>query len=195
MKTIQIEEDLYQYIASNTQEIGESASAILRRLLIEQQEKQVTAPVILAPLPGKDTFPANVEVNVQVDEAQNEKYSVESDAPAYVGSVFNLLNKEEIATQKGAVGRFLFILAALYRTHQTDFRKVLEIKGRERSYFALSAEEIEAKGSGVKSKQIPESEYWVNTNNNTPRKKYIITEAALALGYDGDQAEALRELI
>ena len=40
MKTIQIEEDLYQYIASNTQEIGESASAILRRLLLEQQTNQ-----------------------------------------------------------------------------------------------------------------------------------------------------------
>lgn len=33
MKTIEIDEDIYAYIASNTQEIGETASDILRRLL------------------------------------------------------------------------------------------------------------------------------------------------------------------
>ncbi|MFT4966317.1 MAG: negative modulator of initiation of replication, partial [Colwellia sp.] len=33
MKNIEIDEELYQYIATNTQFIGESASAILRRLL------------------------------------------------------------------------------------------------------------------------------------------------------------------
>ena len=33
MKNIEIDEELYQYIAKNTQFIGESASSILRRLL------------------------------------------------------------------------------------------------------------------------------------------------------------------
>ena len=33
MKNIEIDEELYQHIASNTQFIGESASSILRRLL------------------------------------------------------------------------------------------------------------------------------------------------------------------
>lgn len=33
MKKIEIDDELYQYIASNTQSIGESASEILRRLL------------------------------------------------------------------------------------------------------------------------------------------------------------------
>jgi negative modulator of initiation of replication len=33
MRTIEIDEDVYAYIASNTQEIGETASDILRRLL------------------------------------------------------------------------------------------------------------------------------------------------------------------
>ena len=38
MKNIEIEEDLYQYIASQTQFIGESASSILRRLLFENEQ-------------------------------------------------------------------------------------------------------------------------------------------------------------
>ncbi len=33
MKTIEVDEDLYRYIASQTLHIGESASDILRRLL------------------------------------------------------------------------------------------------------------------------------------------------------------------
>ncbi len=33
MKTIEVDEDLYRFIASRTQHIGESASDILRRLL------------------------------------------------------------------------------------------------------------------------------------------------------------------
>lgn len=33
MKTIEVDEELYRYIASHTQHIGESASDILRRML------------------------------------------------------------------------------------------------------------------------------------------------------------------
>ena len=33
MKTIELDEELYRYIASHTQHIGESASDILRRML------------------------------------------------------------------------------------------------------------------------------------------------------------------
>jgi negative modulator of initiation of replication len=36
MKNIQIEEDLYHFIASQTQDIGESASDILRRLVMPE---------------------------------------------------------------------------------------------------------------------------------------------------------------
>ena len=37
MKTIEVDEELYRYIASHTQSIGESASDILRRLLKVEQ--------------------------------------------------------------------------------------------------------------------------------------------------------------
>jgi len=187
MKTIQIEEDLYQYIAANTQEIGESASAILRRLLLEQQSQHPVTPVVLKPL-SKDND-GHTELQ-PIQDSEEENLSVTAST-----TVFNILNKEEVATQKGAVGRFLFILAALHRSHPGDFNKVLEVKGRERNYFATSAKELEASGSSIKPKQIPDSEFWVVTNNNTPRKKLIITEAAAALGYDNEQAESLRELI
>ena len=187
MKTIQIEEDLYQYIAANTQEIGESASAILRRLLLEQQSQHPVTPVVLKPL-AQDAEASSTVQPVVDTHAENKLVDAST-------TVFNILNKEEVATQKGAVGRFLFILSALHRCHPGEFNKVLEVKGRERNYFATSAKELEASGSSIKPKQIPETDFWVVTNNNTPRKKLIITEAAAALGYDSEQAESLRELI
>ena len=83
MKTIQIEDDLYQYIASQTQNIGESASEILRRLLLVDAQAEV--PAVDAPAPAA------------VEEAKTE---VKSEPEAKATSVFNLLNKEEVMTQK-----------------------------------------------------------------------------------------------
>ena len=47
MKTIEVDEELYRYIASQTHHIGESASDILRRLLLmtEEQQREVVLPV------------------------------------------------------------------------------------------------------------------------------------------------------
>lgn len=102
MKNIEIDEELYQHIASNTQYIGESASSILRRLINLPDE--ATAEVIAEP----------AAVIVEVEET--EEVAVETPAPTVDtnGSVFNYINKEELAMQRGAVGRFLLILAALY---------------------------------------------------------------------------------
>ena len=46
MKNIEIEDDLYAYIASQTQHIGETASDILRRLVMPENTvvKTVVAP-------------------------------------------------------------------------------------------------------------------------------------------------------
>jgi negative modulator of initiation of replication len=45
MKTIEVDDELYRYIASHTQHIGESASDILRRMLKFSAVSQPAAPV------------------------------------------------------------------------------------------------------------------------------------------------------
>ncbi len=189
MKTIQIDDDLYQFIAANTQQIGESASDILRRLLWESDSANSVSVTLKETGQIKQTEAATTASVAPVAKPALTKTSSQE------GSVFDLLNKEEVATQKGAVGRFLFILSKLHRVHQDRFEEVLEVRGRERHYFGRSAAELEASGSSIKPKQIPSSEYWVTTNNNTPRKKLIIFEVAKHLGYDDTQAETLRELV
>ena len=181
MKNIEIDEDLYQYIATNTQFIGESASSILRRLL--SLGKSIDKPTELKKEIKK-------EVKKAVDNIITEKPPVISGE-----TVFNFINKEELAMQRGAVGRFLLILAALYRVHHTQFSIVSTIRGRDRLYFASSEKDLTASGSSTKPRQIPESPYWVITNSNTTRKKMMLTEAAIALGYSESDAEKIRELL
>ncbi|KPZ54668.1 MULTISPECIES: replication initiation negative regulator SeqA [Pseudoalteromonas] len=191
MKQIDIDDELYQYIASNTQSIGESASTILRRLLNlngtdnttvanNNQNNQTTTQ---APL---DDTPAN-------DDSQEQE--VVTPVKQTNANVFNILNKEELAMQKGVVGRFLFILSAFYRTHKKEFSAVLDIKGRDRVYFATSKEDLINSGSSMNPKNITDSEYWVMTNSNTTRKKMMLHEVALCLGYSAEQAEEIRDYL
>lgn len=97
--------------------------------------------------------------------------------------------------QRGAVGRFLLILAALYRVHNQHFSTVCNIRGRDRLYFAGSEAELTASGSSTKPRQIPDSPFWVITNSNTTRKKMMLTEVGRALGYNEQDVEDIRDLL
>jgi len=174
MKNIEIDEELYQHIVKNTQYIGESASSILHRLLIPQ---------------------LNVQADKTSEELLNSNQGTVKAKEENWGNVFNFINKEELAMQRGAVGRFLLILAALYRAHPQSFDVVTDISGRERLYFATSASVLAERGSNTKPRQIPNSPFWVITNSNTTRKKMMLTKAAIALGYDDSHVEEIRELL
>lgn len=204
MKNIEIDDELYLYIVSNTQAIGESASSILRRLLplVDANQQSVESSNLekeikedntkQEELPHNTTEVAPELVDTDVDE-------VESIASSE--SVFNFINKEELAMQRGAVGRFLLILAALYRAHPKTFSIVTNIAPKvsarktKRLYFALSEEILTASGSSTKPKQVPQSPFWVITNSNTTRKKMMLTEAASLLGYDESDVIKIRELL
>ena len=178
MKTIEIDEDLYRYIAMQTQDIGESASDILRRLLLGDAEsaspektvtsKQVTASSAIA-------------------------------APAKAGSkqqdLFAYLERVGVVRQKRTVDRFLSILGAMVKFNPDSFSKVLELRGRNRVYFATSKDQLLASGSSTNPKQLPESHYWVVTNNNTGKKVTMLQEVTRVLGYSDADSQALAELL
>ncbi len=191
MKQIDIDDELYQYIASNTQSIGESASTILRRLLNLNGDDNT--PV------AKNNQNNQLATQDKRDDTQKPNDSLEQEVVTPMkqtnANVFNILNKEELAMQKGVVGRFLFILSAFYRTHKKEFSAVLDIKGRDRVYFATSKEDLVNSGSSMNPKNITDSEYWVMTNSNTTRKKMMLHEVALCLGYTAEQAEEIRDYL
>lgn len=168
MKTIEIDDELYQYIAGQTQKIGESASDILRRLLLGNASAAV--PVVAESAPVVAEVAAN-------------------------SNIFDLINKQDLQAESSVVGRFLFILSTLARAHKKQFNNVLDIKGRNRLYFGRSAEELSEAGSSTNPKQIPNTEFWVITNSNTTRKKMMLTETAIKLGYSEQDAERIRDLL
>ncbi len=167
MKTIEIDDELYQYIAGQTQRIGESASEILRRLLLGDAKANVTVT-------ETEAVPAKIAAN---------------------SNIFDLLNRQDLQAESSVVGRFLFILSTLARAHKKQFHKVLEIKGRNRLYFGRTAEELSEAGSSTNPKPIPNTEFWVITNSNTTRKKMMLTETAVKLGYSEQDAERIRDLL
>jgi len=184
MKNIEIDEELYQYIVSNTQFIGESASSILRRLLSLTLAENTVDDIEVSVSDNKETAVESETLQVE-EERENEDVVVEEAVvieekvePPSIDNVLNYINKEELAMQRGAVGRFLLILAALYRVHSENFSVVSEIRGRDRLYFAKSKDELSASGSSTKPLQIPDSPFWVMTNSNTTRKKMMLTKAS-----------------
>lgn len=167
MKSIEIEDDLYQFIASQTKHIGESASDILRRLLMPESP----APV-LASTPAPAAKPL----------------------ASTQGTVFAILDESLLNAQKSRVERFLLVLSALYQTHSENFAAVLELRGKSRVYFAQDKEALLATGISTNPKQVPNSSYWVVTNNSTAKKVAMLGEVASVLGYsqqDSDQLAAL----
>lgn len=160
MKRIDIDDDLYAYIASHTRQIGESASDILRRLL-----------------------------------AVNPNAPVEKETSEATESVFNRLNEQDVRVQKSVVARFLYILSMLYRCHPVEFSTVVDIRGRDRQYFARSEDALLTSGNSTNPKQIPDAPFWVITNTNTTKKKSMLTHVAQKLGYDALDAEKIRDFL
>lgn len=195
MKTIEIDDDLYQYIAGQTLQIGESASDILRRLLpgapvkavaISAERKNIAPETVTTKLESQET-PASQEAEVKSD--------AKTAVAVKAGNIFDLVTPADLQTEHNIVGRFLYLLSVLARVHKKQFHKVLDIKGRNRLYFGNSAAELNETGTSTNPKQIPNTEFWVITNSNTTRKKMMLTETAIKLGYSAEDAERIRDLL
>ncbi|MBW3694451.1 replication initiation negative regulator SeqA [Vibrio sp. T187] len=173
MKTIEVDEDLYRYIAGQTEHIGESASDILRRLLNVEGQKAV-----------------------QVKEAKQPKGIVVSkDAgiiPAKIDGVKemrSLLISDEFASLKKAIDRFMLVLSTLHHIDPESFSEATQVKGRKRVYFADNEETLLANGNTTKPKAIPSSPFWVITNNNTSRKRQMVEQLMSRMSFQADLIE------
>ncbi|MBY5992061.1 replication initiation negative regulator SeqA [Ferrimonas balearica] len=185
MKYIEIDDELYRHIASNTQQIGESASDILRRLL----GLEVTA--------GQESIPE------QVSQPGMEGTVVATPTPttpvrsvaAESGVFDDLVGDDNLERQKGAVGRFVYLLDCLYRQHPGAFSGVLEIRGRDRLYFSQSKEGLLKASASANPKQIGASPFWVSANNNTAKKRAILEEVLALLGCQSEMAQRIAQQI
>ncbi|PMH46846.1 replication initiation regulator SeqA [Vibrio sp. 10N.286.49.B3] len=177
MKTIEVDEDLYRFIASQTQHIGESASDILRRLLDMDAQQQVQVQVV----------PVQV-----VDEPKGIVVSKDAGNVTKVDEVKemrSLLISDEFAALNKAIDRFMLVLSTLHRINPSSFSEATQVKGRKRVYFADNEETLLAHGTTTKPKAIPNSPFWVITNNNTSRKQQMVEQLMSRMSFPAELIE------
>ncbi len=195
-KYIEIDEELYRYIASKTERIGESASDILRRLLDLSIESVEPAEPLAISQPSLETASA-----VSVAKVKAEVITPEVAEAAVIEEVntevdFNtVIHEHMLSQQKGAVGRFMFLLESLSAMTPATFDQILKIQGRGRLYFARSKAELLKASQSANPKEIGNSGYWVTTNNNTAKKRTILSEVLVQLGCNEELAQSIAERI
>lgn len=165
MKQIDIDDDVYAYIASQTVQIGESASDILRRLL----HFSIKSPKGTAGTAPQPTL-------------QHE---------------FSKLLDDPSVRRRPATAIYLLVLAEAYKQKPNNFCKVLQVRGRERIYFAKSEQEILDSGSSTHPKPIPDTPFWAMTNASNLKKASVAEDALAAMGFSAqarhDVGIAIRE--
>ncbi|WP_221077101.1 replication initiation negative regulator SeqA [Agarivorans aestuarii] len=189
MKTIEIEEDLYLYIASQTKHIGESASDILRRLLeVDGQELPEEQAVIVVENKDED----NIEQELVVEAAHT---ATVAEADVSDSDPLDYFNFAEITEAGSSTKRFLSLLSGLYAISGEQFAKACVLKGSKREYFSQDKDLLLASGKTSKPQAIPNSPYWVITNTNTARKRHILQHVASEMGLQEFQIERLCEAV
>ncbi|HHF6602130.1 TPA: replication initiation negative regulator SeqA [Haemophilus influenzae] len=177
MKIIEVDEELYQYIASQTRSIGESASDILRRLLSLPVHTSSVDDLVVTSAETNKSADQKPEQAINVKEVNiktTKKQSINA-INQIVEKVQTLLNSDEFKEESKAVVRFLAILRVLYRTNPESFAQATEsLQGRTRVYFARDEATLLMAGNHTKPKQIPDTPYWVITNTNSGRKMLML---------------------
>lgn len=175
MKTIEVDDELYSYIASHTRHIGESASDILRRMLKFSPAAQSVAPQVV-----KATQPAAVVAPTKTANPVKDN----------VRAVRELLLSDEYAEQKKAVNRFMLVLTTLYSLDAKAFTEATEsLHGRTRVYFASDEQTLLKNGSTTKPKHVSGTPYWVITNTNTDRKRGMIEHIMQSMQFPAELTE------
>jgi negative modulator of initiation of replication len=251
MKSIEIDDDLYAFIASQTKHIGESASQILRRLLLPE-DGAVSNSVAPSTTPVKsavENTSAEPTKNAQASEVEttntvtlssdkkpqsknaqaasqtaarttspkaSTKKTTAKKAPASrpvvaatkkastakaaadtvtathdKRDILDAVSKDALSTFSKRVDQFLFVLSAAHKLNADSFANVESIKGKNRTYFATSKDALLENGSSTNPKAIPDSPFWVVTNNNTAKKTNMLEQVLRNLGYQPDVIETV----
>ncbi|WP_261815692.1 replication initiation negative regulator SeqA [Vibrio gallicus] len=184
MKTIEVDDELYSFIASRTQRIGESASDILRRLLIAdgEQSQESTTPQVQSNEPTTDSATPNV--------VSKETSSIDP-----IKQIRTVLISDEFAALNKKIDRFMFVLASLHSIDKDGFAEATQVKGRKRIYFADNKDVLLASGKTTKPRAIPGSPFWVITNNNTERKRQMVEQLMVRMSFPVELIERVTRSI
>jgi negative modulator of initiation of replication len=185
MRTIDIEDDLYEYLRTQQTTFGESASHVLRRMLKLGVPTHGDSPTHQPA--GSSAVPEWLpklaeEVQKEIEQDPRKK------------ALWEFIKSPRFQSERNAVGKFLSVLAFVYRENREKFAVVESINGRSRKYFGKSESELNKSGKSVHPKNIPGSGYWVVTNNSTQTKRELLMDVLRLLGYEGLSAFAATKI-
>lgn len=158
MKSISLDDDLYQFIMEEVAATGKDPSTILREYV-----------------PVEPTSPnAN-----EADESRSDELDPASE------ELHGFLDSGRLATSSYAVDKYLAILSRVYQQKPERFEEVEDtVTGQKRKYFGKDRERLTDSGKSVNPKPIPESPYYTTTNNNTANKRERLKKVLRLLDYD-----------
>ena len=172
MQTVEIEDTIYEFLAKQRIHF-ESLSQVLARLLnLPPSNGSQNGGRAPAPRSGGPAATSGTE-----------------------SPISTFLSSPDFLVHGNVVERFLGLLSWLYHQNPVAFAQVLQVNGRKRQYFGRSAEVLEASGKSVMPKQIPNTPYWVVTNNSTETKRQMMANVVRTLGYDYSSSRLAVEAI
>ncbi len=173
MRTIEIDDDIYEHLCRHTSEIGEPASSILRRLLGLRSDRST---------------PPTVSVSVKAPGA-DRVHLVQAKAGTTSERVEVLLARLAKLRTKQVVDRFIPILAWIHEQEPVKFECAKHIRGRKRIYFSRHKRDIEASGKSTFPVEIPNTGWFVSTNNSTDNKRAILDQLLCDLNFSDQERQ------
>jgi len=181
MRTIEIDDDIYEHLCRHTSEIGEPASSILRRLLALRSDR-----------PAPPAQPVH-------DVANTDRAKDLGSTPAKSGTtsarVAMLLSRLAKLRTKQVVDRFIPVLAWIHEQEPNKFECAKQIRGRKRVYFSRRKQDIEDSAKSTYPVEIPGTGWFVSTNNSTDNKRAIIDELLCLLHFSRQEREDVVEAL
>jgi negative modulator of initiation of replication len=169
MRTIEVDDDVFTSLEMASKLTKMAHSQIVRRLIMPPDS--VTSANDKKPTPTKQEAPVNPR---------------DRDLRDYVHSPRFLANRS-------IVDQFLGVLSFLQKQNPDKFATLQSMEGRKRKYIASTEGELENSGTSVNPKRIPNTSFWVVTNNDTNNKKMLLRQALTLLDYNSETIRLVPE--
>lgn len=159
MKSVKLEDEIYDLIMEKVATTGKSPSGVLRSQFGLDETSSTT------------NGQSNQKDVIRRDEASQE--------------LAEFLDSPRLRSHGTVVKKYLAILSFVYQQKPDSFDQIeTAVTGRSRKYFGTSKQELNSTGSSVNPHSIPKSPYWAVTNNSTPKKRDIMEDVLNLLGYE-----------
>jgi negative regulator of replication initiation len=120
---------------------------------------------------------------------------VQQSLPKKEAELIAFVDRPAYLANRSIVEMFLDVLSFIHKQDPAAFKTLEALAGRSRKYFAQSADVLESSGVSVNAKKIPNTNFWVVTNNSTATKKVLLAQVLGSLGYQSSTTRKVVETL